>query len=135
MWPPASEVAPVSVALSEICAPTLTDWAAAVEIDVSFLTTVKHSVVWLVCLPARYCELASGVYSARKQYDPSAAGLNGTDVAVPPLALVVTLTALPSWVPPVEQSGAEPAGPHRKKRMTPEAGAAPPARGAGVGAG
>ena len=33
-------------------------------------STLKHSVVLLVCSPARYCEAASGVYSARQQYLP-----------------------------------------------------------------
>jgi hypothetical protein len=65
--PPASDVAPDSVALSEIDAPTLTVWFAAVVIDGVFLTTSKHSVVWFVWLPDLYCEAASGVYSARQQ--------------------------------------------------------------------
>ena len=40
--------------------------------------TVKHSLVALVCVPARYCEAASGVYSARQQYLPTAADVNPT---------------------------------------------------------
>ena len=38
--------------------------------------TRKHSVVSLVCSPARYSEPSAGVYSARKQYQPSAVGVN-----------------------------------------------------------
>ena len=40
--------------------------------------TKKHSVSVSVCLPARYCELASGVYSARQQYHPEAAAVTPT---------------------------------------------------------
>ena len=40
--------------------------------------TVKHSVVAFVCVAARYCESASGVYSARQQYLPTAAEVNPT---------------------------------------------------------
>ena len=103
--PPASAVAPDRVALSAIAWPALTVWLAVVTIAVVFLTTVKHSVVAFVCDAARYCEAAFGTYSARKQYLPTAAGVYAAEVAVPPLALVVTATppAAPTWVPPVGQ--------------------------------
>ena len=74
--PPASEVAPFSVALSEIVAPTLTVSSAVVVIDVGFLSTTKHSVVEFVWLPGRYFEPAAGVYSTRKQYVAMLAGVN-----------------------------------------------------------
>jgi hypothetical protein len=59
--PPASEVAPESVALSAIAWPTLTVWLTAVTIAGLFLTTSKHSVVVFVWVPDLYWDCASGV--------------------------------------------------------------------------
>src|SRR6185503_10368000 len=90
MCPPASAVAPLSVALSEIDAPTLTDCSAEVEIDVGCLSTTK-------------------------QYAPTAVGVKASEVALPPDRVFVA----PTFVPPVEQSGAEPDGPQTKKATVP----------------
>src|SRR5829696_7952502 len=81
--------------------PMFTVWFAEVVIEVVFLTTVKHSVVAFVWVAGRYCEAASGTYSARKQCLPTTVGLNATEVAVPPFAEVLTVTpaAAPTWVP------------------------------------
>ena len=114
--PPASEVAPFSVALSEIVAPTLTVSSAVVVIDVGFLSTTKHSVVEFVWLPGRYFEPAAGVYSTRKQYVAMLAGVKASEVAVPPASVFV-----PRLVPPVEQSGVEFASKQVKNSTVPVA--------------
>src|SRR5690348_14977949 len=104
MVPPASAVAPDSVALSEMAVPRLTDCVADVAMPGCFLSTTKHSVVVFVCVPARYLEPAAGVYSTRKQYSPTAVGVYASDVAAPLESVLVA----PTLVPPVVQSGVEP---------------------------
>src|SRR6185312_9980754 len=72
------------------------------------------SLVWL---PLRYSEPVAGVYSARKQYQPSALGVNSADVA---LSLAIE-TVPPTGSPPLVQSGLEPLapGPQTKKSTLP----------------
>src|SRR4029079_13574913 len=115
MCPPASAVAPLSVALSEIDAPTLTDCSAEVEIEVGCLSTTKHSEVVFVWFASRYFEPWAAVNSTRKQYAPTAVGVKASEVALPPDRVFVA----PTFVPPVEQSGAEPDGPQTKKATVP----------------
>lgn len=94
--------------VNPIVSPAETEAASAVFVIVSpgdFM--VKHSVVVLVWLPTEYWAVASGLYSARKQYVPSAVGVNADEVAVPAL----TATAPPTWVPPVAQFGGDPTAP------------------------
>ncbi len=56
------------VTVNPIGSPALTLAASAVFVTVTTAgATLKHSVVWFVCEPARYCEAALGVYTARKQ--------------------------------------------------------------------
>jgi hypothetical protein len=59
--------------------------------------------------------VASGVYSARKQYVPAVPGANVLDVACP----LLIVTAPPTCVPPVVQSGGDPFGPQTKNETVP----------------
>src|SRR5687767_8204832 len=76
--------------------------------------TRKHSVVWFVCSPARYWDPAAGVYSTRKQYQPSRVGVNVSDVAVS-----LSMVSVPIASPPFEQSGFEVASRHTKNLAVP----------------
>src|SRR6478735_390918 len=69
--------------------------------------TRTHSVVALVWEASRYLEPALGVYSARKQYQPMALGVNAVESASP----LTSVMSLPVWVPPVEQAVALWVGP------------------------
>src|SRR5687768_4655274 len=76
----------------------------------------KHSVVRLVCLAAENGANMSGANSARKQYLPGCVGVNAAEVAEP----LTSVTAEPTWLPPVVQSGFETRfGPQTKKVTLP----------------
>ena len=70
----------VTVMSKPIVSPALTGPAGLATFVMAIVAgaTVKHSVVAFVCEPARYCALASGVYSARQQYLPTAADVSPT---------------------------------------------------------
>ena len=70
----------VTVMSKPIASPALTGPAGLADFVMSIVagSTVKHSVVAFVCVAARYCESASGVYSARQQYLPAAAAVRPT---------------------------------------------------------
>ena len=75
---------------------------------------VKHSFVVTELTPDEYCAPASGVYSARKQYVPAAEGIKPSEVATPPLKVLV-----PADAPPLTQGVALPVGPQTKNATVP----------------
>src|SRR5436190_1140384 len=87
--------------------------------------TVKHSSVVSVWLLGEYGAKLSGVYSARKQYRPTASGVNGPETAWP-AAIVTALGG--TAVPPDVQSGFATAGPQTKKLTVPVTGPFEPER-------